>query len=116
MPEFVTQQVPGTSRRALGVDVFRPERPSGVGIILLHGGGWARGDRSMVHGYAKALASAGFVALAAEYRFLPLSEIHPVQGIIRGYGSVDRSSLTRSPIGRSPRNIGRTKCRRELGI
>ena len=87
MPEFVTQQVPGTSRRPLGVDVFRPERPSGVGIILLHGGGWARGDRSMVHGYAKALASAGFVALAAEYRLLPEapwpSQLDDVRDVVR---------------------------------
>lgn len=72
MPEFVTESVPGAGRRALEVDVFRPVgATNGVAVILLHGGGWARGHRSACHGYAQALAAKGFVAIAAEYRLLP---------------------------------------------
>ncbi len=39
-------------------------------VILLHGGGWSRGSRSIVHPYARLLAAAGFAAIAAEYRLI----------------------------------------------
>lgn len=70
MADFVTTWVPGEGRRALAVDVFRPDVPNGVGIILIHGGGWSSGDRTMTHGHARALARLGFTTVAAEYRLL----------------------------------------------
>lgn len=71
MAEFLTEQVQGSAVRAIEIDVFRPAgEGNGVAVILLHGGGWAQGHRSMMHGYAEALASQGFVAIAAEYRLV----------------------------------------------
>lgn len=71
MPEFSTEKILGEGRRTLDVDVFRPiGQANGVAVILIHGGGWVGGHRSMVYNYAKALAGRGFVAVAAEYRLL----------------------------------------------
>jgi acetyl esterase/lipase len=55
----------------LHLDIFRPIGPSReTAVLLLHGGGWRGGDRSFMHGYAKALAAMGFTALAVQYRLL----------------------------------------------
>lgn len=70
MTDFVTEQVAGSGRRPIEVDVFRPAKPNGVAVVLLHGGGFMQGHRSMMHGYAKSLAARGFVAVAAEYRLI----------------------------------------------
>lgn len=71
MTDFVSEKIEGNGRRALEPDVFNPgANANGVAVILLHGGGFARGHRSMMHGYGKALAALGFVAIAAEYRLL----------------------------------------------
>ncbi|WP_152530729.1 alpha/beta hydrolase [Paraburkholderia dilworthii] len=87
MTNFGTEQVPGEGRRALSVDIFKPGTTNGVGVILLHGGGWASGDRRMMHGYAEVLAKMGFVVLAAEYRLLHEapwpSQIEDVRDIVR---------------------------------
>jgi len=62
---------PRQSGRPLNLDIFLNEGESArTAVILLHGGGWARGGRADVHPYAKELAKAGFVAIAAEYRLL----------------------------------------------
>jgi acetyl esterase/lipase len=88
MPEFVTCQVPGIARRALNVDVFRPTgRYTGLGVILLHGGGWVQGHRSMMYPYSEALAACGHVAIAAEYRLLPEApwpaQVDDVRDVVR---------------------------------
>ncbi|WP_066561295.1 alpha/beta hydrolase [Croceicoccus bisphenolivorans] len=70
MSDYETHQVPGNDRRSLDIEIFRPAKPNGVGVVLLHGGGFAQGHRSMMHGYGGALAEQGFVAVAAEYRLL----------------------------------------------
>jgi len=57
--------------RDLNLDVFPCEGDSTrTAVILLHGGGWSRGNRADMHPYARELAKAGFVAIAAEYRLL----------------------------------------------
>lgn len=56
--------------RALHCDVFLPD-PGPVpapAAILLHGGGWRRGNRTSMHSRARALAEQGIAAIAAEYR------------------------------------------------
>lgn len=71
MNDWIAITVAGDGRRDLALDVFHPAGgANGAAVILLHGGGWARGHRSATHGYARVLASAGFVAIAAEYRLL----------------------------------------------
>lgn len=71
MPDFMTHEVGGAGRRPIAADVFRPERPNGVAVILVHGGGWAQGNRADTYSNAEALAEEGFVSIAAEYRLLP---------------------------------------------
>lgn len=87
MSDFVPELVSGEDRRALNVDVFKPDSSNGVAIILLHGGGWASGNRAMTHGYGTVLASMGFVAIAAEYRLLPEapwpSQVQDVRDVVR---------------------------------
>lgn len=57
------------------------------GVILLHGGGWRAGDRSVMEGYGRRLAAEGFVCVAPEYRLTPESpwpaQIHDVKAAIR---------------------------------
>ncbi len=64
--------VPGPDNRELSVDVYRPaQNGNHAVVILLHGGGWAMGDRRTMAPYALALAGHGFTAVAAEYRLSP---------------------------------------------
>ena len=59
--------------RELSCDVFRPpaESANGAAILLLHGGGWQRGDRNQLRGYGLQLAREGFVCVASSYRLTP---------------------------------------------
>lgn len=60
--------------RPLMLDIFsetgRTDFPK-PGIILIHGGGWSSGDRSLMYPLADYLANQGFVAFAVEYRLSP---------------------------------------------
>ena len=53
-------------------DLYHPDpaRANGTATILLHGGGWRAGDRTMMADPATALAGHGFLAVALEYRLL----------------------------------------------
>ncbi len=74
--------------RDLACDIYTPEGASnGTGILLLHGGGWRRGERARMRDHALALAASGYVAVAGEYRLTPESpwpaQIHDVKAAIR---------------------------------
>ncbi|HEX2559043.1 alpha/beta hydrolase [Phenylobacterium sp.] len=73
--------------RPLRLDLYRPAAPNGAAVILVHGGGWSKGDRSMLVEHAKHLARDGFVALVPEYRLTPEAhwpaQIHDVKRAIR---------------------------------
>jgi acetyl esterase/lipase len=74
--------------RPLNLDIFPGEGESArTAVIILHGGGWSRGGRADVHPYARELARAGFVAIAAEYRLLGEapwpSQIVDVKDVVR---------------------------------
>ena len=58
--------------RPLRLDLYKPENPeqARTAVILLHGGGWRIGDKSMVEIYALELTSHGFTVLASEYRLI----------------------------------------------
>jgi acetyl esterase/lipase len=79
--------------RALAVDIFRPapERANRCAVALLHGGGWSRGSRAIVHPYAHVLAAAGYTAFAAEYRLIGEApwpaQIHDVLDVIGWIGA-----------------------------
>lgn len=61
-------------KRKLHLDLFRPLK-NDVGlfpiVIMIHGGGWKSGDRSMLHPMAAKLAKNGFAAVTVEYRLSP---------------------------------------------
>ncbi|MEO1338799.1 MAG: alpha/beta hydrolase [Myxococcota bacterium] len=59
-------------------DLLRPpssQRGPYPGVVLFHGGGFARGHRNHVSGIGRALASRGFTVLSAGYRLLPQHDI-----------------------------------------
>lgn len=58
-----------TPSRALKLDVYTPARaPNGAVVVVLHGGGWSRGDKTGPALHAEALAAEGFVAVVPQYR------------------------------------------------
>lgn len=58
--------------RALRLDRYDPPPGSSLrtAVVMVHGGGWQAGDRSMMRQRAQTAASLGFTALAVEYRLL----------------------------------------------
>ncbi|HWA77954.1 MAG TPA: alpha/beta hydrolase [Polyangiaceae bacterium] len=60
------------TRPALALDVYRPAGETPLpAILLVHGGGWERGDRTMERPFAKRLAALGFIAVPVSYRLGP---------------------------------------------
>lgn len=59
-------------RRELHLDLFRPEKPGKYPVLLLiHGGGWRSGNKSMDVPMAQQIAAKGYIAAAVEYRLSP---------------------------------------------
>ncbi len=57
--------------RALKLDLYAPAAKSGrmrPGVVLVHGGGWAGGNRQSFRAMAQQLARRGFVAATIDYR------------------------------------------------
>jgi pectinesterase len=56
--------------RELQLDLYRPKKQSGrlPGVVCIHGGGWANGNRKGHGTLAKAIAARGFVAVTISYR------------------------------------------------
>ncbi|MDN3668915.1 alpha/beta hydrolase [Echinicola jeungdonensis] len=55
--------------RPLHLDIFYPESSQNLPVILLiHGGGWRSGDKSLQVPMAKKLAKKGFVTICVEYQ------------------------------------------------
>jgi len=68
---MIQKTVQRAGARDLALDIFAPATgATHTAVILLHGGGWAFGDRAQMHPYAEKLAAHGFTAIAAEYRLL----------------------------------------------
>ena len=64
-------------------DLILPPDPLGgpfPGVVLFHGGGFARGARWYVGGIARALAYRGFAVLNADYRLLPRASLSTIVG------------------------------------
>jgi pectinesterase len=60
--------------RELRLDIFRPALARGASLpalLLIHGGGWRSGDRSMEIPMAQRFARSGYVAAVVEYRLSP---------------------------------------------
>lgn len=59
--------------RELHLDIFQPNKIFGPlpTILMIHGGGWRSGDRSMEYPMAEQLAEKGFISVTVEYRLSP---------------------------------------------
>ncbi|HXG28094.1 MAG TPA: alpha/beta hydrolase [Nevskiales bacterium] len=65
--------------QTLLADLYRPDGQGPFpGIVLVHGGGWKRGDRGQVEKHAKRLAADGYLVLNTTYRLVPRA-IFPAQ-------------------------------------
>lgn len=75
--------------RDLRLDIYQPDAPeaNATAVLMWHGGGWRRGDRTRVASQATALAEQGFVVLSCEYRLngeaLWPAPIHDTKAAIR---------------------------------
>jgi acetyl esterase/lipase len=75
--------------RDLRCDLFFPPDSAGerVGVVLVHGGAWAKGDRSQLRSYGIRLARQGILCAAVEYRLSGEAkwpaQIHDVKAAIR---------------------------------
>jgi acetyl esterase/lipase len=57
--------------RTVHLDLFQPADDSETprpALLVVHGGGWLKGDKTRFHPLAKALAARGYVTAAMEYR------------------------------------------------
>jgi acetyl esterase/lipase len=56
--------------RELRCDIYEPPASvkNGIGVLLIHGGGWSSGDRSQLKGYGVLLGRRGYTCIASEYR------------------------------------------------
>ena len=75
--------------RDLPADVFRAGEPNGAGVLMIHGGGWRMGSKTMMPPQADALARRGFTCVAIEYRLTPEApwpaQIHDVKAAMRWF-------------------------------
>jgi len=75
--------------RPLKLDLYRPDpaRRRSTALILVHGGAWVRGSKSMLEEHAKQLAGDGFTVFCPEYRLtgeaIWPAQIHDVKRAIR---------------------------------
>ena len=75
--------------RQLKMDIYRPEGSWGQlpAIVCIHGGGWAKGNRTNHAGLAQAIAARGFVTATISYRLTGESpfpaQIHDCKAAVR---------------------------------
>jgi pectinesterase len=75
-------------QRELHLDIFRPSKPGKYpALIMVHGGGWRSGNKSMEGPMAQRIAQHGYVAIPVEYR-LSLearypAAVHDIKAAIR---------------------------------
>jgi acetyl esterase/lipase len=64
----------------LKLDLVRPAEGQGPfpAVVVIHGGAWRMGQKSLMRGMLMQLARRGYVAIAPQYRFCP-KEIFPAQ-------------------------------------
>jgi pectinesterase len=77
--DIVYATLPSTpfGKRSLHLDVFRPKDDKKYpAVIMIHGGGWRSGTRSMQVPMAQMLAAKGFVTIPVEYQ-LSLEAAYP---------------------------------------
>jgi acetyl esterase/lipase len=72
--DVVYATLPNTpyGKRELHLDLFRPDKPGKYPVLLLiHGGGWRSGNKSMDIPLAQQIAAKGYVTATVEHRLSP---------------------------------------------
>ncbi len=74
--------------RQLHLDIFRPAKPGKYpALVMIHGGGWRSGNKSMEKPMAQRIALKGFVTVPVEYRLSLEAKypaaIHDIKAAIR---------------------------------
>ena len=63
------------------------ENIKNAGVILVHGGGWVSGEKSLMHPLAQDLASQGYITATIEYRLAPEAKypaaIHDIKAAVK---------------------------------
>lgn len=79
-----------TGNRKLLLDVFYPKQKSDVkrtAIIIVHGGGWRTGNKTLHYAMAQRLAQSGYVCFTPEYRLsteaLYPAAVYDIKSVIR---------------------------------
>jgi len=77
-----------TGDRLLHLDIFRPKNKNNYpALIMIHGGGWRSGDKSMEKPMAQQIALNGYVTIPVEYRLSLEAKypaaIHDIKAAIR---------------------------------
>ncbi len=73
----------------LKLDLARPEGGDGPfpAVLVIHGGGWARGNKADNRGAIAEFARRGYVAISPQYRFAPKApfpaQVHDVKAAVR---------------------------------
>src|SRR6188472_912780 len=76
-------------KRELHVDIFIPKQKGKIfpTLVLIHGGGWRAGDKTLNTPMAQQLASRGFVVVSVEYRLSLEAKypaaVHDIKAAIR---------------------------------
>jgi acetyl esterase/lipase len=97
-PESITEKkdvvyltLPETpfGKRELHVDIFKPKQKGKAfpALVLVHGGGWRAGDKTLNTPMAQQLANRGFVVVSVEYRLSLEAKypaaVHDIKAAIR---------------------------------
>ncbi len=99
--------------RELLADLYTPPTgtSNGAGVVLVHGGAWATGDRSQLRGYGILLGRLGYTSLACEYRLAGEAkwpaQIHDVKAALRWFrGNAGRLGVDPAKIAVSGNSAG----------
>ena len=78
----------------LTLDIYQPDETSQALLMLLHGGGWFRGDKAKESFLAEKFVAAGYTVVAPNYRLAP-DTLFPgaMEDVLLAYDWVAKSSL-----------------------
>ena len=92
-PARVERDVAYGTDRAQRFDVYLPAKPNGNLMLMVHGGGWDRGDKSMramVEPKVRYWVSRGWVFVSTNYRMLPTPVADQAADVARAMAAVQK--------------------------
>ncbi|MDD7686301.1 MAG: alpha/beta hydrolase [Actinomycetaceae bacterium] len=67
----ITHDATYDTERNLAADIYEPSKPNGAAVVLIHGGGWAGGDKSADADMGTFYAEAGYLTAIPNYSLTP---------------------------------------------